>query len=65
MFAGGFEKSQRLGAVYRPQAEKYGAAFLDAGPVIRTSDVDGVHFEASEHAKLGKAAAGAIRAMKA
>ena len=64
MFAGGFEKSQRLGAVYRPQAEKYGAAFLDAGTIIRTSDVDGVHFEASEHGKLGKAVAGAIRAMK-
>lgn len=63
MFAGGFEKSQRLGAVYRPQAEKYGAAFLDAGTIIRTSDTDGVHFEPAEHAKLGKAVAGAIRAM--
>jgi lysophospholipase L1-like esterase len=64
MFAGGTEKSQRLGAAYRPQAEKYGAAFLDAGTVIRTSDIDGVHFEAAEHAKLGKAVANAIRAMK-
>lgn len=63
MFLGGTEKSQRLGAAYRPQAEKYGAAFLDAGTVIRTSDIDGVHFEASEHARLGKAAAAAIRAM--
>jgi len=65
MFFGGTEKSQRLGAVYRPQAEKYGAAFLDAAAIIRTSDIDGVHFEAGEHAKLGKAVAGAIRAMKA
>jgi lysophospholipase L1-like esterase len=64
MFHGGTEKSQRLGAAYRPQAEKYGAAFLDAGTVIRTSDIDGVHFEAAEHAKLGKAVANAIRAMK-
>ena len=64
MFHGATEKSQRLGAVYRPQAEKYGAAFLDAGTVIRTSDIDGVHFEAGEHAKLGKAVASAIRAMK-
>jgi lysophospholipase L1-like esterase len=63
MFQGGTEKSQRLGAAYRPQAEKYGAAFLDAGTIIRTSDIDGVHFEASEHAKLGKAVARAIRAM--
>ncbi len=58
MFHGGPEKSQRLGAAYRPQAEKYGAAFLDAGTIIRTSDTDGVHFEAGEHAKLGKAVAG-------
>jgi len=65
MFAGGTEKSQRLGAAYRTQAEKYGAAFLDAGTVIRTSDTDGVHFEPGEHAKLGKAVAAAIRAMKA
>jgi lysophospholipase L1-like esterase len=63
MFDGGTEKSQRLGAAYRPQAEKYGAAFLDAGTIIRTSDIDGVHFEAAEHAKLGKAVANAIRAM--
>jgi lysophospholipase L1-like esterase len=63
MFFGGTEKSQRLGAAYRPQAEKYGAAFLDAGTVIRTSDIDGVHFDASEHTKLGKAVAAAIRAM--
>ena len=65
MFFGGAEKSQRLGAAYRPQAEKYGAAFLDAGTVIRTSDTDGVHFESGEHAKLGKAVAAAVRAMKA
>ncbi len=63
MFHGGTEKSQRLGAAYRPQAEKYGAAFLDAGTIIRTSDTDGVHFEASEHMKLGEAVAGAIRAL--
>lgn len=63
MFYGGTEKSQRLGTLYRPQAEKFGAAFLDAGTIIRTSDIDGVHFEASEHAKLGKAVAGAVRAM--
>jgi lysophospholipase L1-like esterase len=65
MFHGGAEKSQRLGAAYRPQAEKYGTAFLDAGTIIRTSDVDGVHFEASEHETLGKAVAGAIRTMTA
>src|SRR5687767_10770185 len=57
MFFGGLEKSQRFGVVYRAQAEKYGADFLDAGTVIRTSDVDGVHFDLGEHAKLGVAVA--------
>jgi lysophospholipase L1-like esterase len=65
MFHDGSEKSKGLGAAYCPQAEKYGAAFLDAGTIIRTSDIDGVHFEAGEHAKLGKAVANAIRAMVA
>ena len=65
MFHGGTEKSQRLGATYRPQAEKYRAAFLDASAIIRPSDIDGVHFEASEHMKLGKAVAEAIRALAA
>jgi lysophospholipase L1-like esterase len=64
MFHGGSEKSRRLGAAYLPEAEKYGAAFLDAGTIIRTSDTDGVHFEPDEHAKLGKAVAGVLRAMK-
>ena len=65
MFHGGFEKSQRLGVAYRPLAEKYGAAFLDAGTIIRTSDTDGVHFEPGEHETLGKAVAGIIRTMAA
>lgn len=60
MFHGGAEKSQRLAEAYRAQAEKYGAAFLDAGRIIRISDIDGVHFEAAEHATLGQAVADAI-----
>ena len=65
MFFGGSEKSKGLGTAYCPQAEKYGATFLDAGTIIRTSDTDGVHFEPGEHAKLGKAVAGIIRTMAA
>jgi lysophospholipase L1-like esterase len=65
MFHGGADKSQRLGTAYRAQAEKHGAAFLDAGTIIRTSDTDGVHFEPGEHAKLGKAVAGILRSLAA
>lgn len=45
--------------------ELYGADILDATTVIRTSDIDGVHFEASEHIKLGKAVTEAIHALVA
>lgn len=63
MFAGGTEKSRRLGAVFRATAEVFGAYFLDAGAIIQSSDIDGVHFELGEHATLGTAVAAAIRAM--
>jgi len=63
MFAGAREKSQLMGRCYRTQAEERGCAFLDAGEIITASDLDGIHFEASEHAKLGKAVAEAARSM--
>ncbi|MEA2530751.1 MAG: hypothetical protein QOG89_2395, partial [Thermomicrobiales bacterium] len=33
----------------------------DAGDVIRSSDLDGIHFEADEHRKLGEAVAGEVK----
>jgi lysophospholipase L1-like esterase len=57
MFAGGAEKSQALGALCAEIATRYGVGFLDAGTVIQSSSVDGIHFEAGEHAKLGRAIA--------
>jgi lysophospholipase L1-like esterase len=35
--------------------------FLNAGSVIVSSDLDGIHFEASEHAKLGQAVAQSVQ----
>ena len=35
--------------------------FLDAGSVIRCSDLDGIHYEADQHELLGLAAAKAVR----
>lgn len=57
MFEGGAEKSQKLGALCAGLAARNGAGFLDAGTVISSSPVDGIHFEADEHAKLGRAVA--------
>jgi lysophospholipase L1-like esterase len=61
MFEGGREKSVLLGQRYREVAEREGVAFLDAGDVIRCSDLDGIHYEADQHELLGRAAAKAVR----
>ena len=61
MFEGGQEKSLLLGQRYREIAEREGVAFLDAGQVIRCSDLDGIHYEADQHELLGRAAEKAVR----
>lgn len=60
---GGGPRRAALAAPYAEIAARYGAAFLDAGAVWTVSPVDGVHFDAAEHAKLGRAVAEAIRGM--
>jgi lysophospholipase L1-like esterase len=61
MFEGGQEKSILLGQRYRDVAEREGVAFLDAGQVIRCSDLDGIHYEVDQHELLGRAVAEAVR----
>lgn len=61
MFAGADEKSRDLGMQYRLVADEYGCDFLDTATVIASSKVDGIHFDASELTKLGKAAAAAVK----
>jgi lysophospholipase L1-like esterase len=61
MFEGGAVKSRLLGERYRAVAEREGVAFLDAGAVIRCSDLDGIHYEADQHELLGMSAAKAVR----
>jgi len=63
MFAGAVEKSRELARYYELAATWAGCEFLNAGDYIRSSDLDGIHFEASEHAKLGQAVAGKVREM--
>jgi lysophospholipase L1-like esterase len=57
MFEGGAEKSLQFGVYYADVAEELGCHFMDAGKIICSSTNDGVHFDAYEHAKLGKAVA--------
>jgi len=42
-------------------AEQYHCAFLNAGQVIVSSDLDGVHFDAGQHSRLGKAVAARVK----
>ncbi len=61
MFEGGTEKSRLLGQRYGDVAKREGVAFLDAGGVIRCSGLDGIHYEADAHERLGGATAEAAR----
>ena len=61
MFEGGVKKSRKMGDWFRQVAEEYGCHFLDAGQVVVSSKVDGVHLDPEEHEKLGKALADLVR----
>lgn len=62
MFSGGAaEKSRLFSRRYREVAELAGCHFLDTAGVIVSSDLDGIHFEAAEHRKLGQTVAQKVR----
>jgi lysophospholipase L1-like esterase len=65
MFEGAEARSQRFAEHYARVAQERGCAFLDTGQVIVSSDLDGIHLEASEHAKLGAAVAARVRTLLA
>ena len=57
MFQGGPKKSQFFGRYFRKKALESGCEFLDTSEFIKSSDLDGIHFEREEHRKLGEAVA--------
>jgi lysophospholipase L1-like esterase len=61
MFEGAEAKSREFGKYFRMIAEWNNVPLLDAGEVMRSSDVDGIHFDAEEHCKLGLAVAREVR----
>jgi lysophospholipase L1-like esterase len=61
MFEGAERKSRRFAEHYARVAQERGCAFMDTGQVIVSSDLDGIHLEASEHEKLGVAVAARVR----
>ncbi len=61
MFEGAAAKSALLADYYRQTARIYGCEFLNAGAVIEVSEVDGIHYDAEMHPKLGQAVAERVR----
>ena len=58
---GAEHKSRRLAEHYDRAAQERGCAFLDAGQVFVSTDLDGIHLEASGREKLGRAVAAKLR----
>jgi lysophospholipase L1-like esterase len=57
----GIRESRRLAAAYRGVAERHGAMFLDAGAVIASSAIDGVHIDVADLRILGTSVARRLR----
>jgi lysophospholipase L1-like esterase len=53
-FADAAKRSAGLAHALQQVAAELVCAFFDAGRVIRTSDIDGVHLDTSQHAVLGR-----------
>ena len=64
-FDGGTEKSRRLASHFAAIADARSCAFLDAGAVISSSAVDGIHLDEPQHAALGVAIAERVRQLTA
>ena len=62
-FEGGEVKCIGLAAAYNQVCAEIGCDFLDAGMVTISSNVDGVHLDINQHAKLGLAIAKAAEAI--
>jgi len=61
MFEGAEAKSQKFAEQYRRVADELECAFFDTSTVIVSSDLDGIHFEQSEHTQLGQVVAVKVR----
>lgn len=61
MFEDAKAKSLKFSEYYGHVAEQFRCHFLDTGQVIVSSDLDGIHFEAHQHQKLGNAVAASVK----
>jgi lysophospholipase L1-like esterase len=63
MFLGGAAKSLRLPGLIKGVAQRTGATFFDAGAIVESSAVDGIHLDSDAHRLLGAALAKAVQAL--
>jgi lysophospholipase L1-like esterase len=63
IFRGSAALSRHLSYFYRQICLESGAAFLDAGAVVKVSPVDGAHLDPSGHIRLAEAVAELVRGM--
>lgn len=61
LFGGAHEKSNQFGKLYGDLADFMKVHFLDAGQVISTDGVDGIHFTEENNLMLGRAVADKVR----
>ena len=62
-FKAAAERCAGLAEAYQQIAAELGCGFFDAEQVTSSSVVDGVHLDADQHAKLGKALTEPVRAI--
>jgi lysophospholipase L1-like esterase len=57
MFSGAQAKAAKLGDYFKKVADLYGCDLLDLATLIHSSDLDGIHLDLQEHARLGQVVA--------
>jgi hypothetical protein len=62
-FEGGERKCAGVAFAYRNVCEEVGCHFFDAGGVITSSNVDGVHLDLEQHLVLGKELSRTVKAL--
>jgi hypothetical protein len=60
-FDGGDRKCVGMAAAYQKACEEIGCHYFDAGSVITSSSVDGVHLDPEQHYSLGNAVAAVVK----
>jgi len=64
MFSGAEVKASLLGRYFQEIAELSGCEFMDLAPIIRSSDLDGIHLDQAGHALLGQAVAEKVKSLR-